>query len=139
MFLTDTQPHGASPRLFISSSLDRTPLEATKYCDTTLKQAVAKIISVISRQLDGFFEDARYDWMARQPPVAGSDGEEEPSGFLLDMVNYLSLSMDNQLAGLSSSNRNEVYRGALRHCATSLMVSAAFHDQGSLAGPLPLD
>lgn len=101
---------------------NRTPLEVGKYFRTALKQATVKIVSVVSRQLDGFFEDASYDWLARKPPQASKDGDEEPSGFLLDMVNYLSLSMDNQLAGLASEHRNDVYRGALGHCATSLMV-----------------
>ena len=101
----------------------RTPMEASRYFETTQRQAIVKIISVISKQLDGFFEDAQYNWLARRPPVAGPDGEEEPSGFLLDMVGYLSLSMDNQLATLSAHNRNEVYRGALKHCANALTVS----------------
>lgn len=107
----------------------RTPLEVGKYFQTALKQAIVKIISVVSRQLDGFFEDASYDWLARKPPQASRDGEEEPSGFLLDMVNYLSLSMDNQLAGLGSEHRNEVYRGALGHCAASLMVGYNYLDE----------
>ena len=101
----------------------RTPMDASRYFETTQRQAIVKIISVISKQLDGFFEDAQYNWLARRPPVAGPDGEEEPSGFLLDMVGYLSLSMDNQLATLSAHNRNEVYRGALKHCANALTVS----------------
>lgn len=100
-------------------------MEVGKYFRTALKQAVARIISVVSRQLDGFFEDATYDWLARKPPLPSRNGEEEPSGFLLDMVNYLSLSMDNQLAGLAPEHRNEVYRGALGHCSSSLMVSFA--------------
>lgn len=103
--------------------VNSTPLEVGRYFHTALKQATVKIISVVSRQLDGFFEDASYDWLARRPPQVSREGEEEPSGFLLDMVNYLSLSMDNQLAGLASEHRNEVYRGALGHCAASLMVS----------------
>jgi hypothetical protein len=101
----------------------RVPMEASRYLETSTRQVVVKIVAVISKQLDGFFEDAQYDWTARKPPRPGRDGEEEPSGFLLDMVNYLSLSMDNQLATLSSNNRNEVFRGALKHCSTALMVS----------------
>lgn len=104
----------------------RTPLEVGKYFRTASKQATIKIISVVSRQLDGFFEDAQYDWLARRPPQASKDGEEEPSSFLLDMINYLSLSMDNQLAGLAAEHRNDVYKGALGHCASSLMVSTFY-------------
>lgn len=100
----------------------RVAMEANKYMQTSTRQVVVKIVAVISRQLDGFFEDAQYDWTAKKPPRPGRDGEEEPSAFLLDMVNYLSLSMDNQLANLSMDNRNEVYRGALKHCSNALMV-----------------
>ena len=98
------------------------PLEAGKYLQTASRQAVIKIISVVSRQLDGFFEDARYDWLARGAPRSAQHGrDDESSGFLQDIVAYLSMSMDNQLANLSPQHRNEVYRGALKHCADALM------------------
>lgn len=111
----------------------RTPVGVESNISTALRQAVVRIISVISRQLDGFFEDARYDWLSRrQPQASPGASEEDPSPFMLDMVNYLSLSMDNQLASLSPAHRTQVFRGTLQHCATALMVRGCLDPLGSV-------
>jgi len=68
--------------------------------------------------MDSFFEEAEYNWLASQPPP-----NNEASGYLQDLIDFLSTVMMSVLIQLPEFSKDYVYRGALSHCAMLLMVS----------------
>ncbi|GAA5918475.1 hypothetical protein JCM1841_003987 [Sporobolomyces salmonicolor] len=83
----------------------------------TLTQTQDRIVANISQKMDSFFEEAEYPWTASQPPPPG----EAASGYLHDLIDFLSTVMMSVLIQLPEFAKDYVYRGALSHCASLLM------------------
>ncbi|GAA5957372.1 hypothetical protein JCM21900_006878 [Sporobolomyces salmonicolor] len=83
----------------------------------TLAQTQDRIVANISQKMDSFFEEAEYPWTASQPPPPG----EAASGYLHDLIDFLSTVMMSVLIQLPEFAKDYVYRGALSHCASLLM------------------
>ncbi|GAA5865113.1 hypothetical protein JCM1840_005744 [Sporobolomyces johnsonii] len=83
----------------------------------TLTQTQDRIVANISQKMDSFFEEAEYPWTASQPPPPG----EAASGYLQDLIDFLSTVMMSVLIQLPEFAKDYVYRGALSHCAGLLM------------------
>lgn len=77
-----------------------------------------RIVSNISQKTDSFFEEVQYDWTSNIRP----DPNDGPSPYLTDLIEYLSTVMMSVLIQLPEFSKDYVYRGALTHCATILMV-----------------
>lgn len=75
---------------------------------------------LISRKLDNFFGMATYDWAADHMPTPLLT--DEPSTYLTEMVDYLTLIMKSVLVQLPDALRTAIYREALQHCADTLMA-----------------
>jgi exocyst complex component 6 len=84
----------------------------------TLTLTQDRIVANISQKMDSFFEEAEYNWLAPQPPQ-----NNEASGYLQDLIDFLSTVMMSVLIQLPEFSKDYVYRGALSHCAMLLMVS----------------
>lgn len=83
----------------------------------TLTLTQDRIVANISQKMDSFFEEAEYNWLASQPPPSN-----EASGYLQDLIDFLSTVMMSVLIQLPEFSKDYVYRGALAHCAMLLMV-----------------
>lgn len=87
----------------------------------TLTLTQDRIVSNISQKMDSFFEEAEYNWLASQPPPTN-----EASGYLQDLIDFLSTVMMSVLIQLPEFSKDYVYRGALSHCGMLLMVRCYF-------------
>lgn len=86
----------------------------------TLESAQERMNDQIAKKLDGFFEIAEYDWTPKHVP--SPQIVEEPSVYLIEMVDYLTLVMDSVLLQLPEALKMNIYRIALQHCAAAMMV-----------------
>jgi hypothetical protein len=85
----------------------------------TLAMTQDRIVSNISQKTDSFFEEVQYEWTTTIRP----DPNDGPSLYLTDLIEYLSTVMMSVLIQLPEFSKDYVYRGALAHCASILMVS----------------
>jgi hypothetical protein len=79
-----------------------------------------RIVANVSQKMDSFFEEAEYNWTTAQPPATA-----EASGYLQDLIDFLSTVMMSVLIQLPEFSKDYVYRGALSHCAMVLTVSVS--------------
>lgn len=86
----------------------------------TLTQTQDRMVAQISQKVDTFFEEAQYPWTATQPPPPHT--ANDASGYLQDLIDYVSTVMMSVLIQLPEFAKNYVYRGALARCATVLQV-----------------
>ncbi|GAA6041621.1 hypothetical protein JCM8097_007771 [Rhodosporidiobolus ruineniae] len=87
----------------------------------TLTQTQDRMVANISQKMDSFFEEAEYPWLAAQPPPPPRPGmPSEASGYLQDLIDFLSTVMMSVLIQLPEFAKDYVYRGALAHCAMVL-------------------
>lgn len=103
----------------------------------TLVQTQDRIVSQISLKLDSFFEEAEYPWTTLRPPPSsvsspsqmqlgmggGGGGGGEASGYLMDLMDFISTVMMSVLIQLPEFAKDYVYRGALQYCSMVLTVS----------------
>ncbi|GAA5987052.1 hypothetical protein JCM11641_007822 [Rhodosporidiobolus odoratus] len=108
----------------------------------TLTQTQDRIIANISQKMDSFFEEAEYPWTASQPPTpprtigAGAGGgttSPEASGYLQDLIDFLSTVMMSVLIALPEFAKEYVWRGALRHCAMVLQSYLTDRDPAQMS------
>lgn len=71
--------------------------------------------------MDSFFEEAEYQWLATSPPTTN-----EASGYLQDLIDFVSTVMMSVLIQLPEFSKDYVYRGALAYCSSVLMVRFVF-------------
>jgi hypothetical protein len=83
----------------------------------TLVAAQARISKIISSKLDQFFELAEIEWT---PPTRRPSGE--PSGYLVDMVEFLKNFVGEGLSGLEAGRQGAIWRSACQHIAATWMV-----------------
>lgn len=69
--------------------------------------------------MDSFFEEADYDFTTSRPPASS-----EASGYLQDLIDFLTTVMMSVLIQLPENSKDYVYRGALTHCSDLLMVGS---------------
>ncbi|BGP12307.1 Rab GTPase-binding exocyst subunit S15 [Rhodosporidiobolus nylandii] len=87
----------------------------------TLTQTQDRMVANISQKMDSFFEEAEYAWTAAAPPPPPRPGMgDEASGYLQDLIDFLSTVMMSVLIQLPEFAKDYVYRGALAHCAMVL-------------------
>ncbi|GAA5858297.1 hypothetical protein JCM8547_004638 [Rhodosporidiobolus lusitaniae] len=86
----------------------------------TLIQTQDRMVANISQKMDSFFEEAEYPWLASAPPPPPRGGGGEASGYLQDLIDFLSTVMMSVLIQLPEFAKDYVYRGALAHCAMVL-------------------
>lgn len=84
----------------------------------TLVAAEMRISRIIASKLDQFFELAEVEWT---PPTKRPPGE--PSGYLLDMVEFLKNFVGEGLSGLEAGRQGAIWRGACQYIAKTWMVS----------------
>ncbi|BGO99036.1 Exocyst complex component SEC15 [Rhodotorula toruloides] len=84
----------------------------------TLTQTQDRMVAQISQKVDTFFEEAQYPWTATQPPPPHT--ANDASGYLQDLIDYVSTVMMSVLIQLPEFAKDYVYRGALARCATVL-------------------
>ncbi|GAA6010192.1 hypothetical protein JCM10207_005660 [Rhodosporidiobolus poonsookiae] len=84
----------------------------------TLTQTQDRMVANISQKMDSFFEEAEYPWTAGQPPPPQQ--QHEASGYLQDLIDFLSTVMMSVLIQLPEFAKDYVYRGALAHTAMVL-------------------
>ena len=82
----------------------------------TLKLTQDRIVANISHKMDSFFEEAEYQWT-----ISNAPGADEASGYLMDLIDFLSTVMMSVLIQLPEFSKDYVYRGALAHCSMVLM------------------
>lgn len=93
----------------------------------TMQMTQDRIVSHVGLRIDTFFEDAQYNWEAPHPPIRDEEEEEDtPTGYLVDLTEFLSTVMMSVLIQLPEFAKNYVYRGALMHCASVLIVRPLF-------------
>jgi len=85
----------------------------------TIDYARTRMEEQVWLKLDSFFGMSEYQWTNAR---ALSSTSEEPSTYLMEMVNYLTLVLDSILANLSIGLKSFLYRSALQHCADRMMV-----------------
>lgn len=78
------------------------------------------MVAQISQKVDSFFEEAQYPWTSTQPPPPHT--ANDASGYLQDLIDYVSTVMMSVLIQLPEFAKDYVYRGALARCATVLQV-----------------
>ncbi|BGP21260.1 exocyst complex component, sec15 subunit [Rhodotorula toruloides] len=84
----------------------------------TLTQTQDRMVAQISQKVDTFFEEAQYPWTATQPPPPHT--AHDASGYLQDLIDYVSTVMMSILIQLPEFAKDYVYRGALARCAMVL-------------------
>lgn len=116
----------------VSRSFDRATqrggtihLDSLKSFNQTLVQTQDRIVSQISLKMDSFFEEAEYPWtsLATPPPPPSNRGGGDASGYLMDLMDFVSTVMMSVLVQLPEFSKEYVYRGALKYCAMVLTVS----------------
>ncbi|GAA5827165.1 hypothetical protein JCM11251_001148 [Rhodosporidiobolus azoricus] len=96
-------------------------LASHKSFKETLKQTQNRIVAQISQKMDSFFEEAEYPWLAAQPPPPPRPGQAaEASGYLQDLIDFVSTVMMSVLISLPEFAKDYVYRGALQHVSRVL-------------------
>ncbi|BGP28404.1 Rab GTPase-binding exocyst subunit S15 [Rhodotorula toruloides] len=84
----------------------------------TLMQTQDRMVAQISQKVDTFFEEAQYPWTATHPPPPHT--ANDASGYLQDLIDYVSTVMMSVLIQLPEFAKDYVYRGALARCASVL-------------------
>ena len=97
-------------------------LESLKSFNQTLLQTQDRIVSQISLKIDSFFEEAEYPWTTLTPPPSSPE-DGEASGYLMDLMDFVSTVMMSVLIQLPEFSKEYVYKGALKYCTIILTVS----------------
>lgn len=97
-----------------------TELESVASFRETLETTSSRMVDLIAFKTDSFFELAEYQWTPTSMP--NQQIEEQPSSYLTEMVDYLTLVMDSVLVQLPDVLKDGVYRRALQHVADVMMV-----------------
>ncbi|GAA5899149.1 Rab GTPase-binding exocyst subunit SEC15 [Sporobolomyces salmoneus] len=96
-------------------------LDSLNSFNQTLLQTQDRIISQISLKIDSFFEEAEYPWLAHEPPPPSQgEGQGEASGYLMDLMDFVSTVMMSVLIQLPEFAKEYVYKGALKYCSVVL-------------------
>ncbi|KAG5362051.1 Exocyst complex component 6 [Yarrowia sp. C11] len=89
-------------------------LKAQKKFSQASTKAESRIFEHVTQTVDNFMELEDYDWST----TVSSD---EPSSYLDEMVNFLTIFFNSTLADLPFAIKNYVYFGAFDHLASSLL------------------
>ncbi|KAG5363480.1 Exocyst complex component sec15 [Yarrowia sp. B02] len=89
-------------------------LKAQKKFQAASAKAESRIFEHVTQTVDNFMELEDYDWST----TVSSD---EPSSYLDEMVNFLTIFFNSTLADLPFAIKNYVYFGAFDHLASSLL------------------
>lgn len=89
-------------------------LKAQKKFQQASAKAESRIFEHVTQTVDNFMELEDYDWST----TVSSD---EPSSYLDEMVNFLTIFFNSTLADLPFAIKNYVYFGAFDHLASSLL------------------
>lgn len=89
-------------------------LKAQKKFQNASTKAESRIFELVTQTVDNFMELEDYDWST----TVSSD---EPSSYLDEMVNFLTIFFNSTLADLPFAIKNYVYFGAFDHLASSLL------------------
>lgn len=88
-------------------------ITASPSFQSTLTRALARLTELIISKLDNIFELSEYDWTP-------ATREDAPSMYLYELVNWLTTVVDGLV--IKETYKDDAYRGAAAHVASSLMV-----------------
>ncbi|KAJ3333415.1 hypothetical protein HDU76_008439 [Blyttiomyces sp. JEL0837] len=88
-------------------------LQATQTFKDLKLSAERRIFELINNKIDEFLQLADYDWISTKPL-------ENPSSYLQDLLNYITLLVSSTFASQPTTFKNFVYFNACDHLATSL-------------------
>jgi hypothetical protein len=95
------------------------------------KTAEKRIFELVNSKIDDLIETAEYDWLANKP-------EDEPSLYMQELTQYLSVSMNSVLMGLPPEIKELVYFDSLSHTSRSIL-SLPLDDNVQSITPIAVD
>lgn len=93
-------------------------LKATEAFVKGREKANTRIFELVTSKIADLIETAEYDWSLQVVPA-------EPSNYMTELTRWLSNTMNSVLLGLPVEIKEHIYRDALSHAASNLLVSAA--------------
>ena len=98
----------------------RLDLDASQHLAGTLEVAQKRIDTALFVKLDQFLDLLEYDWT---PPMPKRDGQAHASGYLVDMLDWLSTMMESALVLLSAQAKAATFTSCFMHITSRLLNS----------------
>lgn len=97
-------------------------LEASAHLATTLEVAQKRIDTALFVKLDQFLDLLEYDWT---PATSRQGSQVQVSGYIRDMLDWLTTMMDSALVLLPPDAKAATYKSSFMHVTNRLLVRFA--------------
>ncbi|WFD29125.1 Rab GTPase-binding exocyst subunit S15 [Malassezia sp. CBS 17886] len=110
-------------------------LDASQHMATTLEIAQKRIDTALFVKLDQFLDLREYDWT---PPLQQQTAPTQASGYLRDLIDWLSTMMDSALVLLPPAAKAATYKSCFMHITSRLLNSALLDEDVRMINALGL-